>query len=56
MLLTDKIPEYIYNSLESEGVNLSDLMLATYCDMNEDHVFCDTYILARNVIPQVRHR
>lgn len=45
MLITDKIPEYIYRSLESEGVNSNDLMLAAYCDMNDEHVFCDTYIL-----------
>ena len=46
MLLTDRIPEYIFKSLESEGANRGELMLATYCDMNSDHVFCDTYILA----------
>ena len=45
VLITDKIPEYIYRSLESEGVNSNDLMLAAYCDMNDEHVFCDTYIL-----------
>lgn len=46
MLQTDKIPEYIYRSLEEEGVNCKDIMLASFCDMNEDHVFCDTYVLA----------
>ncbi len=46
MLLIDKIPSYIYRSLEDEGVDCSKLMLAAYCDMNRDHVFCDTYILA----------
>ncbi len=45
VLITDKIPEYIYRSLESEGVNSNDLMLAAYCDMNDEHIFCDTYIL-----------
>lgn len=46
MLITDKIPKYIYDSLEKEGVDVKDLLLATYCDMNEDYVFCDTYVLA----------
>ena len=45
MLQTDKIPEYIYRSLENEGVARNDVMLASYCDMNEDHVFCDTYVM-----------
>ena len=46
MLITDKIPEYIYLSLEKEGVAREDIMLASYCDMNDDHIFCDTYIIA----------
>ena len=46
MLVTDRIPEYIFRSLESEGADRGSIMLATYCDMNSDHVFCDTYILA----------
>ena len=46
MLITDKIPEYIFHSLGSEGVEREDIMMATYCDMNSDHVFCDTYIFA----------
>jgi len=46
MLITDKIPEYIYLSLEKEGVGRDEIMLASYCDMNDDHIFCDTYIFA----------
>ena len=46
MLITDRIPEYIFDSLASEGVAKEDVMMATYCDMNSDHVFCDTYIVA----------
>lgn len=46
MLMTDKIPEYIYRSLESEGVICGELMLAAYCDMNHEHIFCDTYVMA----------
>ncbi len=46
VLVTDRIPEYIFRSLESEGADRGKIMLATYCDMNSDHVFCDTYVLA----------
>lgn len=46
MLITDKIPDYIYSSLEREGVDCDKIMLATWCDMDQDHVFCDTYLFA----------
>ena len=46
MLITDKIPAYIYESLEREGVDTSSIMLATYCDMDSRHIFCDTYVIA----------
>ena len=46
MLITDKIPEYIYESLRQEGVDCDKIMMATYCDMNRDHIFCDTYVVA----------
>lgn len=46
MLLTDRIPQYIFDSLEEEGVERDEIMMGTYCDMNSDHVFCDTYVLA----------
>ena len=46
MLITDKIPEHIYLSLEKEGIAREEIMLASYCDMNSDHVFCDTYVFA----------
>ncbi len=46
MLITDKIPQHIYGSLEREGVDISKIMLATYCDMDAGHIFCDTYVIA----------
>ncbi len=46
MFISDKIPAYIYTSLNEEGVDLEKIMLATYCDMNDDHIFCDTYVIA----------
>ncbi len=46
MLLTEKIPSYIYDSLGHEGVDIGKLMLASYCDMDKSHLFCDTYVIA----------
>ncbi len=46
MLATDKIPAYIYKSLADEGVNVADIVLMTYCDMNDEHALCDTYVVA----------
>ena len=46
MLVTDKIPNHVYESLKREGVNTDKIMMATYADMDRDHVFCDTYIVA----------
>ncbi len=46
MFLIDKIPEYIFRSLRDEGVDTEKIMLGAYCDMNSEHVYCDTYIVA----------
>lgn len=46
MLITDKIPSYVYESLRREGVDAENIMLASYCDMDSDHLFCDMYIFA----------
>ena len=46
MLITDKIPQHIYDSLGKEGIDTDKIMLASYCDMNADHVLCDTYVIA----------
>ncbi len=46
MLITDKIPSYIYDLLKSRGVDTNKIMLASYCDMNDSHIYCDTYVLA----------
>ena len=46
MFLIDKVPEYIFKSMNEEGVLLDEVMLAAYCDMNSDHVYCDTYVVA----------
>lgn len=46
MLVTDKIPQYIYDILRGRGFDVDSVMLATYCDMNAEHIFCDTYVIA----------
>ena len=46
MLLTDRIPDHVYESLRKEEVDVDKIMMATYCDMDREHVFCDTYIVA----------
>lgn len=46
MFVSDKIPKYVYESLREEGVDLEKITLATYCDMDDSHVFCDTYVVA----------
>ena len=46
VFLIDKVPEYIYRSLFEEGIDSSEIMLAAYCDMNSEHTFCDTYVIA----------
>ncbi len=46
MLITDKIPSYIYDLLKGKGTDADKIMLASYCDMNDSHIYCDTYIFA----------
>ena len=46
MLITDKIPNFIFELMAKKGVNRDDIVLTTYCDMDKNHVFCDTYIFA----------
>ena len=46
MLITDKIPSHIYDLLKSRGVDTDKITLASYCDMNDSHIYCDTYVIA----------
>lgn len=39
-----KIEQYIYDITEQNGIKREDIILITYCDMNCEHVFCDTYV------------
>ena len=46
MLVTDKIPSFIYELLKGKGIDTDKIMLASYCDMNDNHIYCDTYIFS----------
>ena len=46
MLEIDRIPKFIYDFVVSKGVDINDLYISAYCDMDEEYVFCDTYIFA----------
>ncbi len=46
MLLTEKIPSYIYESLKCEGVAPDKIVLGSYADMDREHNLCDSYVIA----------
>ena len=51
MFLSQRIPQYVYAILAEKGVKTEDIYIATYCDMDNNHIFCDTYIIVTdNVI------
>ncbi len=45
MFIAQKVPQYIFAILSQKGVVTADTYLATYCDMDNEHNFCDTYIV-----------
>ena len=45
MFLIDRVPDHIFESLQKSDVDTSKIMLASYCDMNNEHSFCDTYVV-----------
>ncbi len=38
------IPSYVYHLAKMHGIKSEDIILLTYCDMDAEHNFCDTYI------------
>lgn len=46
MTAFDKIPNYINSLFEEKGIETKDVYLITYCDMNREHVYADSYIFA----------
>lgn len=45
MILLDKIPEYIFTLTDQKGIKREDIYLITYCDMNREHIYADSYII-----------
>ncbi len=46
MFLIDRVPDHIFESLRQSGVETDKIMIAAYSDMNREHSFCDTYVIA----------
>ncbi len=46
MYSLDKIPQYIFDILSEKGIEKDGIYIATYCDMDSEHNFCDTYIVS----------
>ncbi len=45
MFASQRIPQYIFSVLAAKGIKTENIYLATYCDMDAGHVFCDTYVI-----------
>ena len=48
MVSFDRIPSYVFDILTEKGADVDNIYIATYCDMDSEHNFCDTYIVATN--------
>ncbi len=48
MYCFEKIPNYVFDILSEKGADVENIYIATYCDMDAEHNFCDTYLLAAN--------
>ncbi len=46
MFVFGKIPNFVFRLFEQNGINSQYIYLLTYCDMDNEHNFCDTYIAA----------
>ena len=44
----EKIPNHIFDTLSDKGADVENIYIATYCDMDAEHNFCDTYVAATN--------
>ncbi|MBQ8758449.1 MAG: hypothetical protein IJZ20_02025, partial [Clostridia bacterium] len=44
----EKIPQYVFDILSDNGADVENIYIATYCDMDAEHNFCDTYIASTN--------
>ena len=48
MYCFEKIPNYVFDTLSDKGVDVNNIYIATYCDMDSEHNFCDTYLVSTN--------
>lgn len=48
MYAFEKIPNYVFDILSDKGADVENIYIATYCDMDAEHNFCDTYVAATN--------
>lgn len=46
MFEMDQIPVHIRKALADKGVAWDTVYLTAYCDMNREHTYCDTYLIA----------
>ena len=46
MFEIEKLPSYVLEIARSKGVDIDNIYLTAYCDMDKEHVFCDTYLIA----------
>ena len=46
MFEIEKLPAHIRASAEEKGIRLDDVYLTSYCDMDREHIHCDTYLIA----------
>ena len=45
MVTFEIIPAYVFDLLNQKGIENKDIYIAIKCDMDRDHVFCDTYVV-----------
>ena len=48
MYCFEKIPNYVFDILSEKGADVKNVYIATYCDMDTEHNFCDTYLVSTN--------
>ena len=46
MFEIEKLPPHAYAAAAEQGIRPEDVYLTSYCDMDREHVSCDTYLIA----------
>ena len=50
MLEIEKIPRHVLEYAADKGADIENIYLTTRCDMNTEHTYCDTYLMATDKI------